>query len=149
MNRYRATVSLKLTHPTRDLSRLCKALGFEPKRIWKRGDEQPVPKGMPLGSKRDSSYCLIELGPTSRKTVARQIEAALERLQPHRTVLRKLSSTGGKATLSVGWFLDEHSGETFSSDLLKSMARLHIALDLHTYLPDAIEPLRSKAISKR
>jgi hypothetical protein len=149
MNRYRAQLSLKLTHPTRDLSRVCKALGLEPKRIWKKGDERQTPNGNPLKGKRDSSYCSIEFGPASRKSLARLIEAALERLQPHRVMLRRLSSTGGEVTLSVGWFLDEHSGEAFSSDLVKSMAGLKIALDLHTYLPDAIEPVRSKAISKR
>ncbi|PSO22121.1 hypothetical protein C7G42_09610 [Bradyrhizobium sp. MOS003] len=149
VNRYRAQVSLKLKHPTRDLSRVCKALGLEPKHIWKMGDERRTPKGNPLGGNRDSSYCLIELGPTSRKSLAKKIESALGRLQSHRALLRRLSSTGGKVTFSVGWFLDEHSGETFSGDSLKSMARLQIGLELHAYLPDANEPLRSKPISKR
>ncbi|MBB4395465.1 DUF4279 domain-containing protein [Bradyrhizobium sp. ERR14] len=148
MNRYRAQVSLWLKHPTRDLLPVCKTLGLEPETIWKRGDERRTPKGRLLGGKRDSSYCSIDLGPTSRKTVARQIEAALERLQPHRAVLRRLSSTGGKVIFCVGWFFDEDSGETFSSDLLQAMALLHIALDLHIYLPDAVEPVGSAEISK-
>ncbi|MBR0825908.1 DUF4279 domain-containing protein [Bradyrhizobium manausense] len=140
MNRYRARLHLRLNHPTRDLSIVCNRLGLKPARIWKRGDERRTPKGNSLGGRRASSSCAIDFGPTSRKTVAKQIAAALERLEPHRAMLRRLSSTGGTASFSVGWFLDEDSGETFSSDLLRAMTRLQIALDLHAYLPDAVEP---------
>ncbi|MBR0784207.1 DUF4279 domain-containing protein [Bradyrhizobium iriomotense] len=139
MNRYRAQLSLKLTHPTRDLSDVCKALGLEPNRIWKKGDERRTPKGSLLGGKCNSSYCSIEL-PSSRKSLAKQIEIALKRFTPHGAVLRRLSSTGGTVSLAVGWFLDEHSGELLGNDLLLALTRLRISLEFHVYVPDKSEP---------
>jgi hypothetical protein len=136
MNRYRTRLSLHIKHPTRDLSPVCSALGLKPRVIWKKGEERRTPKGRKLGGLRDASYCSIELAQESRRSLAKQTEAALERLEPHRAVLRRLSSTGGRISFCVGWFCDEHSGELFSTDLLRAMTRLRIALDLNIYLPD-------------
>jgi hypothetical protein len=68
--------------------------------------------------------------------LAKQIEAALLLLKPHRRMLRSLSSTGGKIRFFVGWFCDEHTGESFTHDVLEKMTDLRIALDLNIYVPD-------------
>jgi hypothetical protein len=139
MKRQQTKLSLHIKHPTRDLSRVCSALGFEPTHIWKKGDERRTPKGNKIGGLRENSYCSIELGPTSREPLPKQIESALARLQSHRTLLRRLSSTGGTISFYVGWFCDEDAGETLSAQILESMARYRIALELNIYLPDQWE----------
>jgi hypothetical protein len=67
------------------------------------------------------------------------MEAALELLKPHRRMLRRLSSTGGRISFFVGWFCDEHTGETFNYQILEEIADLRIALDLNLYVPDKRE----------
>jgi hypothetical protein len=69
--------------------------------------------------------------------LAKQVEAVLVLLKPHRAMLRKLSSTGGTISFFIGWFCDENTGETFGRQLLDAMADLRIALDLNIYPPDA------------
>jgi hypothetical protein len=69
----------------------------------------------------------------------KQIEATLTLLQPHRLMLRRLSSTGGTISFYVGWFCDEDTGETLDAQILERMARLRVALELSIYLPDQPE----------
>jgi len=82
------------------------------------------------------SRCSIDLGSTRRKLLSKQIEAALVLLKPHRRLLRNLSSTGGRVSFFVGWFCDEHAGDSFDRQILDGMADLRIALDLNIYIPD-------------
>jgi hypothetical protein len=71
--------------------------------------------------------------------LAKQIEANLVPLKRHRAMFRRLSSTGGTISFYVGWFCDENTGETVSSQLLEAMTDLRIALELNIYLPDSSE----------
>ena len=137
MGPQRNKLSLHLKHPTRDLSIICRALGLRPKVIWKKGDEWRTPKGRSIGRVRESSYCSIDLGAQSKVDLLKKIEAAVRLLTPHRAILRKLSSTGGRISFYIGWFCDEDTGETLSSKILAQMADLHIALDLNIYVPEA------------
>lgn len=137
MNRQRTQLSVRLQHPTRDLSRVCDVLGLKPKRIWKKGDERTTPKGTKLGGVYESSFCYFDVGRVSREPLPKQIDTALKLLEPHRSTLRRLNSSGGKISFFVGWFLDDSiMGEEFDARLLERMARLRIALDLSIYVPD-------------
>jgi len=60
-------------------------------------------------------------------------------LRPHRRILRKPSSTGSRISFFVGWFCDEHTGESLDCEILNEMADLRIALDLNIYIPDQPE----------
>jgi hypothetical protein len=110
---------------------------MRPAQLWEVGDEQETPKGTKLGGLRTDSYCSVDLGSTKRKYLSEQIEAALVRLKPHRRMLRRLSSTGGRISFFVGWFCDEHTGDSFDRQLLDQMADLRIELELNVYVPDA------------
>lgn len=133
----RTGLSLRLNHSSQDLAPVCTELGFVPKFIWKNGDERKNPKGRPLGGTRDGSYCTIDLGDTSRELLSRKIEAALAQLEPHRAVLHDVSSTGGRISFYVGWFLDEATAETLDWRILEKMSQLRIELALNIYGPDA------------
>jgi hypothetical protein len=136
MGPQRSQLSLHLKHPTRDLSIICRTLGLGPKVIWKKGDERRTPKGRSIGGIRDGSFCSIDLGAASKVDLSKKIEAAVELLKPHRTLLRRLSSTGGRNSFYVGWFCDEDTGEEFNHDVLTLMVDLSIALDLNIYVPE-------------
>jgi len=109
---------------------------MRPAHLWAVGDERQTPKGTKLGGLRTESYCSIDLGSTKRKYLSAQIEAALVLLKPHRRMLRRLSSTGGRISFFVGWFCDEHTGDSFDRQLLDQMADLRIELELNVYVPD-------------
>ena len=130
------SLSLRMHHPTRDLAAVCIALGLLPKIAWTKGDERQSPKGTKLGGVRDGSYCIAEIGETSREPLSSKMEAALARLEPHREILEEVWSTGGRLDFSVGWFLDEHTGETLDWPLLLRMSQLRIELQLNLYVPD-------------
>jgi Domain of unknown function (DUF4279) len=133
----RTKLSLHLKHPTRDLSTICRTLGLRPKIIWKEGEERRTPKGRRLAGVRESSYCSIDLGATSKVELSKKIESAVRSLKPHRAILRRLTSTGGRISFYVGWFCDNDTGETLSSEILRQMTDMEIALDLNIYLADA------------
>ena len=57
---------------------------------------------------------------------------ALAELAPHRRLLRKLA----KISFAVGWFCDEHTGESLDSSLLSELADLKIGIELFVYPPD-------------
>lgn len=146
MKRQRVKLCLHIRHPSRDLSFVCQTLRLNPTHIWKKGEERKTPKGNKIGGIRDNSYCSIDLGQSSRVSLPKQIEAALDLLEPHRAVLRNLSTGGGTISFYVGWFCDEDTADALDVLILKRMAHLRIALELNVYLPDLGKP---ESISQR
>jgi hypothetical protein len=136
MRPQRNKLSLHLRHPSRDLSIVCQRLGLQPKVIWKRGEEGRTPKGNSIGGVRDASYCSIDLGAASKTQLSKKIEKTLELLNPHRTILRRLSSSGGRASFYIGWFCNADTGDEFGGDILDRLADLRIALDFNIYVSD-------------
>ena len=142
MKYQRTTLSLQFRHPERDLTAICDELGLAPKFIWKAGDQRRTPRGNLLEGIRPSSYCSIDLGPTRRVSLARQIETALGLLQPHRRMLRRFSSSGGGISLFIGWFLDADIREVLEHRLLGQAADLRVAIDLDVYIPERLKKSR-------
>lgn len=149
MKKQEIRLSLRIKHPSRDLSGVCAALGFKPLNIWKKGDERRTPKGNKIGGLCEDSRCSIDFKLPSRMPLSKQVEAVLLLLTPHRTMLRRLSSTGGAISFYVGWFCDEDTGETLNAHILEQMARLKIALELNIYLPDQTELDTTMQIGQR
>jgi hypothetical protein len=132
-----AQLSLRIFHPSNDLSITCRSLGLKPKVLWRAGEERRTPKGNAIGGLRANSYCLIEFGRPRRKPFANQMENALAQVVPHRRLLKRLASTGGKISFAVAWFCDEHTGASLDSSLLSELAGLKIGIELFVYAPDA------------
>ena len=135
MRPQRTKLSLHLKHPTRDLSTVCRTLGLRPNDYLEEGRRTPnAQKGRRLAGVRESSYCSVELGATSKLELSKKIELAVRSLKPHRAVLRRLTSTGGRISFYIGWFCDNDTGETLSSKISPQMTDLQIALDLNIYV---------------
>jgi hypothetical protein len=144
MRDQRTNLSLRMRHPTRDLSVICGALGFRPTIIWKVGGERRTPKGTKIGGIRTHSYCSVNFGATTRKSLVKRIEAALVRLRPHRPALKRFSSTGGTTSFFIGWFLDADTGEVLPPQMLQELGDLRISLELCVYMPDKMRMPRVK-----
>jgi hypothetical protein len=124
-------LSLRMTHPNRDLSAVCSRLGLTPSRIWKAGENRSTPKGNIIGGVRGHSYCSIDLG--SFKHLSISIERGIEWLRPHKDFLRRFSNDGGQITFYAAWFADGIVGDKLRCDLWRDMGSFRIVLELEIY----------------
>jgi hypothetical protein len=60
----------------------------------------------------------------------------LDQLAAHTSFFHQVRGEGGRVELFIGWFLDGHTGELFTPDLLGRLADLKIDLSLCLYPPD-------------
>jgi len=78
------------------------------------------------------------------RTLATNLDAALDKLMEQRDLLHRIRVGGGRSEFFVGWFLRSEAGETFSHLILAKMADLGIDLSFDNYhdpeLPDG-EPI--------
>ena len=88
-----------------------------------------------------------QLRKASKKPLPAQIRSALTQLAPHRRLLKRLASTGGKTNFCVGWFCAGQTGDSLADTLLRELADLRIGIELFVYPPDkpvARRPQRSR-----
>jgi len=134
MKKYKYKLSLRITHPSRDLSVLCQKLGLKPKWKWKAGDRRATPSGKLLVGRYDRSYCCIAIAERSSKPLPRCMKDCLDQLRPHRRMLANIVATGGTIEFFVGWFAQSlNSGEVFDWQILQEAAKLKISLSLDFY----------------
>jgi hypothetical protein len=139
VNPYRYRVSLRLHHPTRDLSDATAALELTPRRQWAHGSPRSAINGAPLPGTNDGSYWYSELVPgEARDSRTEDVEDALARfhdlhLAPHRAYLESIRSDGGWIEFYIGLFGSENFGIVFTSELLALMAPFGVRLSLDVY----------------
>ena len=134
INRQRSRLTVRIKHPTRDLARICKVMGLKPIRIWTRGDKRITPVGKEIGGVREYSYCAIELASSSRNSMQKQVATVITVLRPHKRMLRRISSTGGRISFFIGWFCARDTGERLDWEVLSAMAEMRISLDINIYI---------------
>ena len=96
---------------------------------------------LPREGQRESSYRSFPLGVVTDVGLEEAIPEYLERLMPFSSVLQAFVSSGGIASIAIGWFGDSDvGGDRVSADSVAAMAKLHLTLDLYLYF----EPNESK-----
>lgn len=132
--------SLRLRHDSADLSTVSEQLGFASKVGWNKGDQKLSLKGLALQG-RESSYRSFPLDVVTDVGLEEAIPGCLERLMPFSSVLQAFVSSGGTASIAIGWFGDSDvGGDRISADAIAAMAKLQLTLDLYLYF----EPNESK-----
>jgi hypothetical protein len=133
--------SLRLRHELADLSTVTQQLGFASEVGWNKGDQKRSLKGLALEGQRESSYRSFPLGVVTDVGLEEAIPGCLERLMPFSSVLEAFVSSGGTASIAIGWFGDSDvGGDRISADAIAAMAKLYLTLDLYLYF----EPHKSK-----
>jgi hypothetical protein len=100
---------------------------------WQVGMPRKTPKGQLLTGNYKETYCSIEL-PVAYARITREIDAVVaEVLVPHRSLLRRVAATGGRAELYVTWQTNANVGETFSWQLLQTLAELRVTLSVESF----------------
>ncbi|MDR2871761.1 MAG: DUF4279 domain-containing protein [Xanthomonadaceae bacterium] len=134
---YQYRVSLRITHPSVDLSRFDSLLGIESQWGWRVGDFKETPSGVPSKERHSSSYWCAELTlsytSTEEATLEDFLQEWLDRLTPHQELLAQISEEGGGTELFIGLFLENAAAFSLSPILLAQFALLRMALDVGIY----------------
>lgn len=134
---YRFKISLRLVHPSVDLSPCSKEFGLEPSRQWIAGEPRTTPRGNPLGGLRCESYWTAPLNISSSNRLVGALADIAQWLEAHETFMVNHAGSGGTAELFIGFFLERSStGFSLDPELLAKYSRLGVALDFDMYGPD-------------
>jgi hypothetical protein len=126
-------VSLRVRHPTLDLSVLAEKLRLEPAHCWAAGEPRRSQAGSPLGGNHRDSYWSAPLpaqmiGPSSMPLELFFSQQLLQ-LGRHRDFLNKLQSDGGEVSLLVELAPTANASLTFSSATARKLADLNIEVE--------------------
>jgi Domain of unknown function (DUF4279) len=145
VNPYQFRVSLRLRHPTKDLSFASVQLGLTPRRQWTHGVPRTTPAGAPLEGVYTESYWVArllgeDLHDSTDGSLDEALEAILEFLSPHRSLLERFRQDGGTLYLFVGIFGPKNFGLEFSPALLGKLGHsgLEIGLDVYPGAPNDV-----------
>jgi hypothetical protein len=134
---YRFKISLRLIHPTTDLSICSQEFGLQPSRQWKSGDPQTSPRGNPLIGLRESSYWTAQLDTSACKDLESALEQVTDWLGSHEGFLTGHSQTGGLIRLFIGFFLESfNTGFLLEPALFAKFTTLNLGLDFDMYGQD-------------
>jgi hypothetical protein len=127
------SVSLRVRHPTLDLSVLTDKLRLEPAHSWTAGEPRRSQTGAPLGGNHRDSYWSAPLpaqmdGPNSMPLELFFSQQVLQ-LSRHRDFLNKLQSGGGEVSLLVEIAPVANASLTFSSATARKLADLNIEVE--------------------
>lgn len=138
MRSYFYRVSLRVWHPSIEPALISKAVGLEPKRTWRAGEQRATPKGQPLeGTNPESYWCADISGETPEDGDQQCLEDFIfgesSRLAAAGDFLRSLRKTGGRTEIFVGLYGRWNYGFEFSPNLLSQLSSLGLALSLDVY----------------
>lgn len=119
-------ISLRLTHPTHDLSNLAKKLQLPVSRIWTAGEARSAPKGDALTGKQQESYCAMKI-----VTPAGTIAAAIDAIRHALAGSPSLTSDFSTAHLRKSLYCTlESEGEVLELDALRALLEMEIRLEI-------------------
>ena len=134
---YRFKASLRLIHPSADLSHCSREFGLEPSRQWKNGDARTTPRGRPLEGTRGESYWTAPLDTSTHKNIEGGLSHIATWLAEHSTFMADHVHSGGSAELFIGFFLETfNTGFELSPSLLSKFGALGVGLDFDMYGQD-------------
>ena len=127
------SVSLRVRHPTLDLSVLTDTLRLEPAHSWRAGEPRRSQSGEPLGGQHRDSYWSAPLpaqmtGPNTMPLEAFFSQQVLQ-LSRHRDFLSNLQSDGGEISLLIELQPVPNASLTFSSATARKLADLNIEVE--------------------
>jgi Domain of unknown function (DUF4279) len=133
--REKATVSLRVRHPSEPPSVVTKALQLNPQYSWQAGDRRVTPAGALLSGRHTRSYWSREVG--SGETVEETLKIALGVLHSRRSSLQALLAAGHSIELYLGWFATSGAVSILTSDMLTELSTLGIDVALAVYPPNS------------
>ncbi len=134
---YRFKISLRLVHPSADLSSCSEEFGLEPSRLWRVGESRTTSRGNPLDGRRHESYWTSPLDVSAYSRLEGALAEVARRLTNHSSFFAKHAESGGTASLFIGFFLESfNTGFLLEPELLAKYSSMRVALDFDMYGSD-------------
>ena len=129
LQEYRFTISLRLVHPSAELSHCSAELGLEALRLWKAGEPRETPQGKPLEGFWRESYWTATLDTPEPEGLEAALARIADWLGEHASFLSNHARSGGSAELFIGFFLEgANSGFLLEPSLIEKYSALGVAL---------------------
>ena len=130
----RFDVELFIVHPTVDPAEISVALGLDAKFAHRVGDQRKTPAGTLLsGVHRDTRWRHSRRYETGDQWFADKVVDLIDRLEPHKEFLKKLTITGGKACVIVQFLGDGYFGDEVPKDVLSRLADMELDLGIECF----------------
>jgi len=130
----RFDVELFIVHPTVDPAEISIALGLDAKFAHRVGDQRKTPAGALLsGVYRDTRWRHSRRYETGDQWFADKVVDLIDRLEPHKEFLKKLTTTGGKACVIVQFLGDGYFGDEVPKDVLSRLADMELDLGIECF----------------
>lgn len=110
------SVSLRIFHPSIDPDSISRKIDVEATRRWRVGEPKTTPTGERLIGVNHESYWCGSLPLRNRRRLGSALSEAVDRLSRHRSFLREVEESGGKAELFIGCF----SNGDWGAELLRA-----------------------------
>ncbi|MDH5612121.1 MAG: hypothetical protein OEY66_06655 [Gammaproteobacteria bacterium] len=132
MNPYTYVISLRVKHPTQDLSYLDSLLEIKAKGGWLAGEQRMTPKGTILDGRYTDSYWYSVITNDPEESDNIDIETSLEewtnKLSTHSAELNRITNEGGTIEYFIWIYCDRNLGIDISPNLMKNISSLGISL---------------------
>lgn len=129
----RHSISIRIAHPGMDMSDVCEDLGLVPDFSYSAGDARVTPKGKAIGGVRDGSYWLHSFMERNDGDVESSLEEIVRFLAVRQKFFERITKTGGRSELFIGWFSSENTGFNIGSSILRQLVDLNIDLSFDIY----------------
>ena len=131
---YRFRVSVRLLHPSENLTALAGQLGLEPSRSWIAGERRTSARGELLDGRWNHSYSTMPVDAENDEGLEATLERIASFLSEKAQELEQHVSSGGSIELFIGFFQEGfNSGFSLSSELMGKYAALGVRLDFDIY----------------
>jgi hypothetical protein len=131
----RYKVRLLIHHPNIDPDRITEILGLTPQVTAKAGSVRKAPNGVVLPGLHKFSVWSHSFRVEGHRHFFTDVEKMIDRLEPHKTLLNEIASSGGSIYLIVDMPGDVNLGSTLGWRYMARLFDLHIDLGIEVF-PD-------------
>jgi hypothetical protein len=130
----RFDVELFIVHPSLQPAEIEAALGLQAQFAHRVGDQRKTPAGTLLaGTYRDTRWRHSRRYETPDQWFVHEIVELLDCIEPHRDFFKRLTSTGGRASVIVQFLGDGYFGDDIPRDILGRMKDLDLDLGIECF----------------
>jgi hypothetical protein len=131
MQRYH--IILRIRHRDLDPAEITAALGWQPQRSWKAGDQAMTPKGAKLPGVRSDGVWSCSFRYKGEANITEKLDQLLRHLVRHKDLFRKLYKIKAQSALYLQMPGDTNIGDRLPWEMLKTFADLKIAFEFETF----------------
>jgi hypothetical protein len=126
-------IILRIRHPELDPAEITAALGWDPDRSWKAGDQSVTPNGRTLPSVRSDGLWSRTFRYQGEGRIAEHLDQILDHLLMRKDLFSRLSRMNARSALYVQMPGDTNNGDVVKWNTLKKFSDLKISFEFETF----------------